>query len=178
MIPSDWSGSSDLPDYEEDAIKSAVDEEGILKSCDRVDQMVHDELDRGVPPERIVVGGFSQGCAITLTWALVGRERNNVAAILPLSGYFPLADRVGAIREARGESGSPNKEADTRKWFYVHGDKDALCPPRLYEQGKQELAKWVNMENVETHLYERLAHATAPAELRDMLAFLNKIVPP
>lgn len=54
-----------VPGAEEDNKTDPDDEEGILKSCDTIDGFVRKEMDRGVPPQRIVVGGFSQGCAVS-----------------------------------------------------------------------------------------------------------------
>lgn len=155
------------------------DEEGILKSCDTVDELVRQEIDRGVDPSRIIVGGFSQGCAISLVWGLVGKERNNVAGVLPLSGYFPLANRIPALRKERGLSDTPDKENEKKKWFYVHGDRDALVPGRLFVEGKEVLSKWIDAErDLEEHLYEGMAHNTTNKELRDMLKWISAVLPP
>lgn len=152
------------------------DEEGILKTCDKVDALVRGEIDRGVPGDRIVIGGFSQGCAISLVWGLVGKERKNVAGIVPLSGYFPLADRIAAIRKERGIS--DEKEGETVPWFLAHGNRDVLVSTKLFVREKEELAKWVDEKYVEEHLYDGMAHSTCNKELRDLLAFLTRVVPP
>lgn len=168
-----------VPGAEEDDESNPDDEEGILKSCDTVDKLVRAEIESGVPPERIVVGGFSQGCAVSLVWGLVGKERDNVAGVVPLSGYFALGNRIGPIRKERGLSESPDKENEKKKWFMGHGNRDVLVPTRLFTQQKEELAKWVDFErDVEDHLYENMAHSFVNAELRDMLGWLSKIVPP
>jgi phospholipase/carboxylesterase len=45
----------------------------------------------GVPYERTVVGGFSQGCV--MSWALaLGRGRPRPAGVIALSGFMPSAD--------------------------------------------------------------------------------------
>jgi len=151
------------------------DEEGILASCDALDGYIRAEIDRGVPSDRIVVGGFSQGCAISLVWGLIGKERNNIAGILPLSGYFPLASRIAAIRKERGIE---ENEKQTKQWFLAHGTRDVLVPLTLFAQENEELLKWVDEKDIEGHVYDGMAHSTSNAELRDMLAFLSKVVPP
>ena len=40
------------------------DEEGAMWAVDYVDKIVEEEVARGVDAKRIVVGGFSQGCAV------------------------------------------------------------------------------------------------------------------
>lgn len=168
-----------VPGANEDDEDNPDDEEGILESCDTVDKLVRAEIERGVPSDRIVVGGFSQGCAVTLIWGLVGKERDNVAGVVPLSGYFPLASRIGAIRKARGFSETADQAGEKKKWLLAHGNRDALVPTKLFTHQKEELAKWVDYErDVEDHLIEGMAHTFVPAELRAMLRWFSKVVPP
>lgn len=168
-----------VPGVEEDDEMAADDEAGILETCDLVDKLVRQEIERGVDPSRIVVGGFSQGCAISMVWGLIGKERNNVAGMLPLSGYFPLADRISALRKERGYSEAPDKDAEKKKWFLVHGAKDVLVPMRLFVQATSELSKWINAErDLEGHVYDDMAHNTTNKELRDMLKWLSAVIPP
>lgn len=160
--PDDW-------DIEDD------DEDGILATCKIVDSLVKGELDRGVPADRILVGGFSQGCAISLIWGLIGEQRNNVAGVVPVAGYFPLADKIAGYRKERGIDES---DKGSKQWFYVHGGRDVLVPQKLFVQGKEVLEKWVDKKNIEDHLYENMAHTMAPAMLRDLLPYLTRVVPP
>jgi predicted esterase len=154
----------------------ADDEQGILASCKIVDELVLAEIDRGVEPGRIVVGGFSQGCAVSLVWGLTGQQRKNVCGVCCLSGYFPLASRIAALREegviAKGDKGNG------LQWFYIHGNKDVLVPTRLFTQGKEELCKWIEEQNLEEHLYDGMGHSTNNKLLRDLLGFLSRVVPP
>lgn len=149
------------------------DEAGIMKSVDIVDKLVEEEIKNGTPAERILVGGFSQGCAVSLVWGLTGRMRNKVGGMLCLSGYFPLRDRIQDLKEER----DIKDEKDTKKWFYVHGTMDMLVPMRLYTQSKEALAKWVHTEDIEDHLYQGMGHSTNAAELRDLLGFFEKVIP-
>lgn len=104
------------------------DEDGILESVDRLDDMVDTELARGTPPDRILVGGFSQGCAISLVWSVVGRNRHRVAGVLPMCGYFPLAHRLEAIRAQRHVQDDVEEK---RKWYYIHGRADQIVPWKM-----------------------------------------------
>jgi phospholipase/carboxylesterase len=45
----------------------------------------------GIPPERTVLGGFSQGAVMTYTLGL-GRGRPRYAALVALSGFIPVVD--------------------------------------------------------------------------------------
>jgi len=48
----------------------------------------------GVPPERTVLGGFSQGAVMTYALSL-GRGRPRPAALIALSGFIPIVDGFG-----------------------------------------------------------------------------------
>lgn len=157
----------------DDELNAPDDEEGIMKSVDFVDHLVEQELKEGTPPERILVGGFSMGCAVSLVWGLTGRMRNKVGGMVCLSGYFPLRDKIVELRKKR----IIMEEQDRKQWFYVHGTMDMLVPSKLYEQGKEELAKWVDDANIEGHLYPGMGHSTGSAELRDLLGFFEKVIP-
>ena len=162
-----------IPDHEE-AEDAPDDQAGIMKSVDVVDELVEQEIKNGTPPERILVGGFSQGCAVSLVWGLTGRMCNKVAGVLCLSGYLPLRDRIAGLRRER----TIEDENGTKTWFYVHGTMDMQVPLKLFVQGNQELAKWVDRDRIDGHVYQGLGHSTNSAELRDMLAFFEKIIPP
>jgi lysophospholipase-2 len=53
---------------------------------------------RGVPPQRIVVGGFSQGCIVSLLLGLGGRYAGRVAGIVGLSGVLPSGSTVARTK--------------------------------------------------------------------------------
>ncbi len=72
------------------------DEAGLRSSFAAVQALVDREVARGVPAERIVLAGFSQGCAITLGAGL--RHHQRLAGLAGLSGYVPLADTTAAER--------------------------------------------------------------------------------
>jgi predicted esterase len=170
-------GRDDAEDEDEveEGMSTKDDEKGILWACAEVDRLVEGEIEAGTPKERIVVGGFSQGCAIGLVWGLVGEQRNNVAGVVCLSGYFPLAERIEKLREDRKIE---EVEKGEKKWFYIHGSKDMLVPTSLFTKGKETLEEWIDKKDLEEHLYEGLGHSTNNKLLRDLLGFLTKVVPP
>ena len=72
------------------------DEAGLRESMRQVHALLDREVERGVPAGRIVLAGFSQGCAIALLAGL--RYPRRLAGIAGLSGYLPLAATTGAER--------------------------------------------------------------------------------
>lgn len=48
------------------------DEEGMMNSVSTVNKIIGEQVDKGIKPERILIGGFSQGSAIALlVWAFL-----------------------------------------------------------------------------------------------------------
>ena len=70
------------------------DEIGLRKSQQQIEQLIAREIERGIHAERIILAGFSQGCAMTLQTGL--RYPKKLAGLLCLSGYLPLADKLPA----------------------------------------------------------------------------------
>jgi phospholipase/carboxylesterase len=91
------------------------DQAGLRESQALIDALIRQERERGVPASRIVLMGFSQGCAMTLLTGLRHGER--LAGLVGLSGYLPLAERTAAERSAAN--------ADV-PIFLAHGRDDAM----------------------------------------------------
>src|SRR5512134_2216332 len=70
------------------------DEAGLRASQQQVQALIERECARGVAPGRIVLAGFSQGCAMSLLTGL--RFSQRLAGLVGLSGYLPLADTLAA----------------------------------------------------------------------------------
>ena len=81
--------------YAPDLVKRQ-DEAGIRTSEKAIQALITREVARGIPAERIVLAGFSQGCAMALHTGL--RYPQKLAGIVALSGYLPLADQFAAER--------------------------------------------------------------------------------
>jgi phospholipase/carboxylesterase len=74
------------------------DESGLRASQVQIESLIAREVARGIPAQRIVLMGFSQGCAMTLLTGLRHAER--LAGLVGLSGYLPLAAQTAAERSA------------------------------------------------------------------------------
>jgi phospholipase/carboxylesterase len=102
---------------EELAGEQREDELGLRESGKLVHALIEQEKSRGVPASRIVLMGFSQGCAMALLSGLRYGER--LAGIAGLSGYLPLA---GTTASERAEA-----NADL-PIFLAHGTRDPIVP--------------------------------------------------
>ena len=93
------------------------DESGLRKSQQQIEQLIAHEIERDIPTDRIILAGFSQGCAMTLQTGL--RYPKKLAGLLCLSGYLPLADSVSAER-SEANSSTPVLMAHGRADTVVH----------------------------------------------------------
>jgi phospholipase/carboxylesterase len=102
-------------DVFEPSLVRREDDAGLRESFALVAKLLEREAKRGVAPERTVLAGFSQGCAITLGAGLRHGER--LAGLAGLSGYLPLADSTAAER-AEANRATPI--------FLAHGRHDGV----------------------------------------------------
>ncbi|KAL9096304.1 MAG: hypothetical protein Q9165_001301 [Trypethelium subeluteriae] len=150
------------------------DEEGLKKSVAYVDSLIDELKSRGIPLNRIVLGGFSQGCAVTLLTGLTSKYSGKLAGLVCLSGYMPLIDKIQHLRSA-GDHPATMGETPI---FVARGTRDLLVPKRhltLCVDKLRELG--VNDTALEVHEYEGLAHAASGEELRDLCQWLDRVVP-
>ncbi|ACB36628.1 phospholipase/Carboxylesterase [Leptothrix cholodnii SP-6] len=77
------------------------DEAGLRASLADVQALLDREAALGIAPQRTVLMGFSQGCAMTLLAGLRAPQR--LAGLACLSGYLPLAARTAAERSAANQ---------------------------------------------------------------------------
>jgi predicted esterase len=71
------------------------DEQGMLASMVSLNRLITAEVDQGIPPERIVLGGFSQGGAMTLLTGLTSERR--LAGLTVMSGWTPIRNKLKAV---------------------------------------------------------------------------------
>ena len=72
-----------------------TDVDGMLESAQSLTQLIAAEVELGIPENRIVLGGFSQGAAMTLLTGLTFKGR--LAALFVLSGRLPAPDTVRKV---------------------------------------------------------------------------------
>ena len=136
------------------------DEAGLRDSMTQVHALIDAEVARGVPASRIVLGGFSQGCAIALGAGL--RYRDKLAGLLAMSGYMPLADTLAAERNAAN--------IDTPV-FLAHGRNDGVIAlPRATATRDQLLALG---QPLEWHDYP-MEHSVCMEEVQAIQTFLRQ----
>ncbi len=143
---------------------SQQDAAGIQASERAIVALIAQEVARGIPAERIVLAGFSQGCAMALHTAL--RLPQKLAGIMALSGYLPLADRLTAERHPANGS---------TPVFMAHGTQDPVVVIARGEASRDALAALG--QPVEWHSYP-MPHSLHPREISDISAFLARVLGP
>jgi len=79
-------------DIFEMSLARRIDTVQLEASAAEVDKLIAREIERGVPSERIVLAGFSQGGAVVYQAALASEKP--LAGLLVLSSYFASADTI------------------------------------------------------------------------------------
>lgn len=147
----------------------------MLNSREYIVTLVDSLVAEGVPEDRIVLAGFSQGHAMALLATLTSKYADRLGGIACLSGYLPLAEEVGRLRKEAGLGDKVQKQVPV---FIARGKNDMLVPKRYHGIQLAKL-KELGVEDsaVEVHEYEGLGHQVIQRELFDLIAWLEKVVP-
>ena len=138
------------------------DEAGLRSSCSEIEALIANEKSRGMPANRIVVAGFSQGCAMALMVGL--RHAEALAGIVGMSGYLPLADKLQAEHTAAGKA---------CPIFLAHGTRDGVVALPRATASRDALAALGY--SVEWHDYP-MEHSVCPQEVADLQVFLQRVL--
>jgi phospholipase/carboxylesterase len=138
------------------------DEGGLRASQLEVEAFIAREKARGIPASRIVLAGFSQGCAMTVQAGL--RHPEKLAGMLCLSGYVPLADKLAAER---------SEAALATPIFMAHGRHDNVVPFNRAEMSRDALLALGC--KVEWHEYA-MQHSVCLEEVQAISAWLKKVL--
>ncbi|MGQ0846470.1 MAG: alpha/beta hydrolase [Sporichthyaceae bacterium] len=150
-----WYDIVDLDDLDKRA-----DEAGLLASAAAVEALIEREAERGVPRDRVILAGFSQGGAVAYTHAL--RSSEPVAGLVALSTYLPMSQTL--LKEAPPVDAFPPV-------FVAHGSFDPVVPVRAGELAADQLRG--QGYDVEYHAYP-MQHEASVEEMQDLAAWLSQ----
>lgn len=142
-------------------LNQSQDEEGIAASAVALLDLVEAQIGAGIPAQRIVIGGFSQGGAVAL-YAGLGCSRR-LGGILALSTYLPLYDRV----RQQGVTGDV-----TTPIMMAHGTHDPVVPP---EYGVLSRRRLEALGYSVTWRDYAMGHSLCEQEIGDISAWLNAV---
>ena len=138
------------------------DEAGLRATFAQVHALLGREVERGVPASRIVLAGFSQGCAVTLGAGL--RYGQRLAGLIGMSGYLPLATKTAAERHA-ANAATPV--------LLAHGTRDPMISLARGQATRDAVAALGNP--VSWHDYP-MEHSVCMEEVREVERFLLKVL--
>lgn len=134
----------------------------IRRSAELVEALLRREKERGVPAERIVLAGFSQGAAMALHVGL--RHSETLAGLLILSGYRVLASTLDAER-SEANQGTPI--------LMCHGSLDPMLPIDLGREAHDALRERMPKAEIEWHDFP-IGHEVSPPEIEVVAQWLAK----
>lgn len=141
---------------------SKEDEAGIKASQGYINTLIQQEIARGIPSERIVIAGFSQGGAIALYTAL--RYPQKLGGVLALSTYLPLHKKLSS------EAHIANSKTPI---FMAHGIFDEIITLEMSKTSRNLLQNCQYIVN--WHEY-RMAHSVCAEEIVDIQTFLQQVL--
>lgn len=141
---------------------SKEDASGIAASQQYIKQLIDHEIKRGIPSERIVLAGFSQGGAIALHSAL--RHSATLGAVLALSTYLPLKSELPSAMHPA------NRQTPI---FMAHGVLDDIISLEMAQSSRDVLIQ--HDYSVDWHEYN-MAHSVNNEEIADIEQFLHQIL--
>lgn len=138
------------------------DEAGVRQSARQIESLIARERQRGIPAERLVLAGFSQGGAMALHTGLRHAER--LAGVMALSCYLPRASTLEA------EAAPANRAVPI---FWAHGVHDPMIPLALAEQSREQLAALGYP--IEWHQYA-MPHSVSAEEIAEIARWLGRVL--
>jgi len=145
-------------------VSRKVDVDNIAESALLLRNLIQRELDAGMPSEKILLAGFSQGGAIVLHTAL--RYEKPLAGLLDLSAYLPTVDSLGRERnDANGKI----------PIMMAHGQQDPMIPIINAENTREALTR-LNY-TVQWHAYP-MEHQVCMEEIQAIRAWMLSIMQP
>lgn len=162
-IPITINGGVVMPawyDITEIAIDRKIDTIQLIDSAEQVRRLIDREIDRGIPSNRIVLAGFSQGGAVAYQAALTYMQP--LAGLLCMSTYFASKDSI-----------TPNSANKNLPIFICHGSRDPMVPERLAREAQDKL---VTMGYAVEYKSYPAEHTVCPEEIADISQWLQRLL--
>lgn len=143
-------------------LESREDLAGLELSQQAIEKLIEHEIAQGIAPERIILGGFSQGGALSLFAGLQSRYR--LGGLVSLSAYLPCAEHT---------LNNSSLACQNTPIFMAHGTQDAVVKYDWGVTSKDVLL--ANAYPLEWHSFP-IAHEACAEELHALSVFLKKIL--
>lgn len=144
-----------------DNLEEETDIEGVKSSAELVYKHIDMEVRGGIPSQKIIIGGFSQGAALALYCAL--HYPKPLGGCIALSTFFPEARFPDPMELT-------NKEMP---FFQAHGENDPILPLKYGVNTSTHLKTFLTNHEFKSY---KMQHECGDRELHDVKAFVEKIV--
>lgn len=134
--------------------------DGIEESRATIERLIEQEVSAGIEHQRIVLGGFSQGAALSMYTGL--QLDRTLGGVVAMSGYLPKPD---AWKAGLTEAGKQTPV------LQCHGDEDPMVRLEWAEAAYQAMQDQ-GVRDVQFKLYEGMPHSATMEELQDVLSWL------
>ncbi len=153
------------PELEDDE-----DREGIIASCEYIGKIIEQLVAQGIPINRIAVGGFSQGCAVSLILGLCSKYAGRLAGVFGLMGYLPLVDQIDEIKQQL----APGVDIARLPLYICRGTADMLIPSRYHQMCLEKLRELGIREIVVRE--HKIGHTVSGAVIQEVGSFLETVL--
>lgn len=145
-------------------LSAAEDVHGVWNATKETHSLIDEQIAAGVPPERILIGGFSQGGALALHAGLTYPQR--LAGIVALSCWLPFSTLFEPSKVVA------NRDVDV---LQCHGNADNVVP---YTFGQlSAFAMRGVTRNVDFRTFAGLGHTVSPQEMSVVADFIKSHLP-
>ncbi|MBN3305893.1 acyl-protein thioesterase 2 [Amia ocellicauda] len=147
--------------------ESPEDEAGIKRAAENIKAIIDHEVKNGIPSHRVLLGGFSQGGALSLYTALTSQHR--LAGVVALSCWLPLHRSF-----PQAASGNANQDMAV---LQCHGEMDPMIPVQIGEMTAEKLRTLLPPHKVTFSTFPGLMHSSCPQEMSAVKDFIEKQLP-
>lgn len=146
-------------DILEMTLERKVDMKNISESVNQISALIDEQVSLGIPTERIVIAGFSQGGVIAYQIALFGQYK--LAGVMALSTYIADLDSIPVAKDSINE---------TTPILIQHGLQDPVVPYELSLLARRSLQN--KGYQVSTQDYP-MPHSVYPEQILDISTWLQ-----
>ena len=136
------------------------DELGMQRSSLIIQKLIEEQISLGIPSEKIIIGGFSQGAVMSFYLGL--KYDKKLGGIVALSGYLPLKDKlISSIKD----------DLIKIPIFMAHGLYDNVIDIQIADRSFEKLIARFNSANFEKY---PMGHEVCEKEIDDLSTFFNQ----
>lgn len=150
----------DITSFEFGDLAQRADRAGVAESVAQVDALIARETERGIAPERLLLAGFSQGGAVTLSAGLA--RKTPLAGLIALSAYLPMTQAQAQDALQAGANSQP--------LFMAHGLFDPVVPAAAGDASMKSMRALGF--GVEWHHYP-MQHQVCGEEIADLAEWMT-----